>query len=100
VLAWLNRLNAKHPWSHNDFYGPWVVRQVRSTDARKILDVGSGTGKHPRRARSHPEGMTAPSVPARESLAAIAAETASFLPGARIRRRTFWRYPLVYDAPR
>lgn len=212
VLAWLNRLNANHPWSHNDFYGPWVVRQVRSSKARNILDVGCGTGnlvallvpwattitgiepdgasakiaaerfagkgvvtirrqpfeerdpseryealtlvavlhhlplqealkdlasalapggrlvilgcyrestrtdqlvsfgallfnpvmgliKHPRRAHVVPEGMTAPTAPARESLADISAEAARFLPGARIRRRLFWRYSLVYDAP-
>lgn len=213
VLAWLNRLNANHPWSHNDFYGPWVVRQVRSSEARNILDVGCGTGnlvarllpwaaiivglepheatakiaaerfagnetvtirqhsfeprdlndrygaitlvsvlhhlplqealddltsalepggrlvilgcyrestrtdrlvsfialvvnpvigliKHPRRARAVPESMTAPTAPARESLGEITAEAARSLPGARIRRRLFWRYSLVYDAPR
>ena len=212
-IAWLNRFNAAHAWSHNDFYGPWVVRQVRSSGAQKVLDVGCGTGnlvarlipwagtitglepheatariaaerfggnqaveirpesfelrdrgdkfgaitlvavlhhlplqetmkdlasaldpggrlvivgcyrestradrlvsfgallsnpmmgliKHPRRARDAPEGMTAPTAPARESLSEIAAEAARFLPGARIRRRLFWRYSLVYDASR
>jgi len=44
LLGWLNRLNAAHPWSHNDFYGPWVVRQVASSGARTVLDVGCGTG--------------------------------------------------------
>ena len=213
VLVWLNRVNSNHPWSHNDFYSPWVVRQVRSSEARNILDVGCGTGnliarllpwvttvsgvephevtgsvaaerfagnkavtirlepfahrgssekygaitlvavlhhlplhqalkdlalalnpggrlvilgcyreatrvdhllsfvalvfnpvmglvKHPRRAHTVPEGMTAPTAPARESLAEISAEAALTLPGARIRRRLFWRYSLVWEAPR
>ncbi|SMG24065.1 Methyltransferase domain-containing protein [Agreia pratensis] len=212
-IDWLNRFNATHPWSHNDFYGPWIVRQVRSRGARKVLDVGCGTGNlvarlipwadsitglepHTATARiaaerfasneaveirpepfeqrdpgdrfeaitlvavlhhlplqasmkglasaldsggrlvivgcyrestradrlvsfgalllnpmmgliktlrdtpADREGMTAPTAPARESLAEIAAEAALFLPGARIRRRLFWRYSLVYDAPR
>lgn len=213
LLSWLHRVNANHPWSHNDFYGPWVVRQVRSSGARTVLDVGCGTGnlvarlipwagaitgvepheatariaserfkgneavqirqetfelrdpgekfgaitlvavlhhlplreamrdldsalapggrlvivgcyrestrsdrlvsvaalvfnpimglmRHPRRARVVPEGMTAPTAPALESLREIATEAARLLPGARIRRRLFWRYSLVYDASR
>lgn len=213
LLGWLNRVNAAHPWSHNDFYGPWVARQVMSSGARTVLDVGCGTGnllarlipravtltglephdatariaaerfegmegvriraesfegrdprerfgavtlvavlhhlplrdamrdlalalepggrlvivgcyreatrtdrlvslaalvlnplmglvKHPRRTRVTPESMTAPTAPARDSLAEISAHAAQLLPGARIRRRLFWRYSLVYDAPR
>ena len=94
LLGWLNRVNAAHPWSHNDFYGPWVARQVMSSGARTVLV------KHPRRTRVTPESMTAPTAPARESLAEISAHAADLLPGARIRRRLFWRYSLVYDAPR
>jgi hypothetical protein len=44
--------------------------------------------------------MTAPTTAPQETLAAIRAAAAQELPGARIRRRLFWRYSLLYDAPR
>ncbi|MFI6813647.1 class I SAM-dependent methyltransferase [Nonomuraea sp. NPDC050328] len=209
LLAHLDRFNRRHPWSHNDHYGPWIARQVRG--ARQVLDVGCGTGnlvallrrggaavtglepdpatarlaverfagdpgvaivrtgfdgrepgrrwdavtlvavlhhlplvptlrelreclvpggrlvvvgcyrqdgagdlfaalaavvanpvvgllKHPRRAVATPAHMAAPVAEPRETLGEIRAAAARELPGARIRRRLFWRYSLVYDA--
>jgi SAM-dependent methyltransferase len=209
VLARLDRFNRRHPWSHNDHYGPWVVRQVAG--ARHVLDVGCGTGnlvarlrrrattvtglepdpatarvaeerfaddpavtivrtgfagrdpqrrwdavtlvavlhhlplvptlrelrgclapggrlvvvgcyreagpvdllaalpavvanpvmglvRHPARADAPPPHMTAPTADPAETLVDIRAAAARELPGARIRRRLFWRYTLVYDA--
>lgn len=58
-----------------------------------------GLVKHPARAEAPPLHMTAPTTEARETLADIRAAAARELPGARIRRRLFWRYTLVYDAP-
>ncbi|WP_157117084.1 hypothetical protein [Nocardia vaccinii] len=58
-----------------------------------------GTLKHPRAAQELPVEMTAPVTPARETLAEIRRAAAECLPGARIRRRLFWRYSLVYDRP-
>ena len=40
----LNRFNEAHPWSHNDFYIPWVLRQLDGTAHSTALDVGCGTG--------------------------------------------------------
>ncbi|MEV0618430.1 class I SAM-dependent methyltransferase [Nonomuraea sp. NPDC050404] len=212
LLTRLNRFNRRHPWSHNDHYGPWVANQVAASGARHVLDVGCGTGnlvallrphaatvtglepdpetariaagrfagdpgagviqadfagrdqerrwdaitlvavlhhlplvptlrelraglapggrlvivgcfredgpaklltdlpallanpvmgmiKHPARAETMPVHMTAPTAEPRETLAEIRAAAARELPGARIRRRLFWRYTLVYDAP-
>ncbi|RCG15530.1 class I SAM-dependent methyltransferase [Streptomyces diacarni] len=208
----LDRFHRRHPWSHNDHYGPWVARQVAAAGARHILDVGCGTGnlaallrrraatvtglepdrdtariaaerfaddpsvdiveadfagrdirqrwdavtlvavlhhlplaptlrelrgclspggrlvvvgcyreagpidlltalpaalanpvvalvKHPARAAAPPPHMTAPTREPLETLEEIRAAAARELPGARIRRRLFWRYTLVYDAP-
>lgn len=50
-----------------------------------------------RRAGGPPAGMTAPVAAPRESLADIAFAARDILPGARIRRRLFWRYTLVFD---
>jgi SAM-dependent methyltransferase len=212
LLSRLHRFNQRHPWSHNDHYGPWVARRVAASGARHVLDVGCGTGnlavllrrraatvtglepdpgaaraaaerfaddpavtivgtdfagrdrqrrwdavtlvavlhhlplrpalrelrgclapggrlvvvgcyreagladrltalpaalanplmglvKHPARATAPPPHMTAPTAEPRETLSDIRAAAARELPGARIRRRLFWRYTLVYDAP-
>ncbi|MFI6739098.1 class I SAM-dependent methyltransferase [Nonomuraea sp. NPDC050451] len=58
-----------------------------------------GLVKHPARADVPPLHMTAPTAEAQETLADIRAAAAQELPGARVRRRLFWRYTLVYDAP-
>ncbi|WP_330276640.1 class I SAM-dependent methyltransferase [Lentzea sp. NBC_00516] len=212
LLSQLDRFNRKHPWSHNDYYGPWAARQVAAARAGHVLDVGCGTGnliarlrsrattvtglepdaatanvaaerfaddpavsiiradfagrdpkrcwdaitlvavlhhlplvsslrelrdclapggrlvivgcyrddrtvklladlpailanpvmgmiKHPTRAEKLPPHMTAPTAAAKETLDDIRAAAAQELPGARIQRRLFWRYTLVYDVP-
>jgi SAM-dependent methyltransferase len=43
LLDWIDSVNAAHPWSHNDHYVPWVLRQLPA-HARDALDVGCGTG--------------------------------------------------------
>ncbi|MBF8194587.1 class I SAM-dependent methyltransferase [Nonomuraea sp. K274] len=58
-----------------------------------------GLIRHPARADAPPSHMTAPTTDPQETLADIRAAAAQELPGARIRRRLFWRYTLVYDAP-
>ncbi|GAA1742193.1 class I SAM-dependent methyltransferase [Microbacterium paludicola] len=43
VIGWLNRLNARHPWSHNDRLHRWIARRL--PDRRgSALDVGCGQG--------------------------------------------------------
>ncbi|MFH9740141.1 class I SAM-dependent methyltransferase [Streptomyces roseolus] len=212
LRAHLHRVNQRHPWSHNDHYGPWVADRVAGSGARHVLDVGCGAGnlvallrgggatvtglepdprmaraaaerfaddpavtiveagfagrdprwrfdaitlvavlhhlplvptlrelrgclapggrlvivgcyqaaggvdlfasllsvllnpvmglvKHPSRATTSPLHMAAPTADPQETLGDIRAAAAQELPGARIRRRLFWRYSLVYDAP-
>ncbi|HEY7100076.1 MAG TPA: class I SAM-dependent methyltransferase [Mycobacteriales bacterium] len=43
LLDWIDRVNAAHPWSHNDHYIPWILRQLPPA-AERALDVGCGTG--------------------------------------------------------
>ncbi len=43
LLDWIDTVNAAHPWSHNDHYVPWVLRQL-PPHAQDALDVGCGTG--------------------------------------------------------
>lgn len=52
ALDVLGRFNGRHPWSHNDAYAPWVLRQahkVRKGGGTRALDVGCGTGNLVRR---------------------------------------------------
>lgn len=47
VLAVLDRVNAAHPWSHNDAYARYVLKHARAVRRRggtTALDVGCGTG--------------------------------------------------------
>ncbi|MBD3008254.1 bifunctional 2-polyprenyl-6-hydroxyphenol methylase/3-demethylubiquinol 3-O-methyltransferase UbiG [Streptomyces sp. 5-10] len=212
LLTYLHRFNQRHPWSHNDHYGPWIAGRVAASKAHHVLDIGCGAGnlaallrrravtvtglepdpgmaraaakrfaddpavtiveadftgrdphrrfdaitlvavlhhlplvptlrelrgclapggrlvvvgcyreagrvdllisllaallnpvmgliKHPARAAALPLHMTAPTTAPQETMGDIRAAAAQELPGARIRRRLFWRYSLVYDAP-
>ena len=56
-----------------------------------------GLIKHPRRARETPAHMTAPTAEPKQTVAEIRAAADRELPGARIRRRRFWRYTLVWN---
>lgn len=52
------------------------------------------------RARDARVAMSAPTAPPQTTLAEIRAVAKQVLPGARIRRRLFWRYSLTYTAPK
>ncbi|HEY2075429.1 MAG TPA: class I SAM-dependent methyltransferase, partial [Streptosporangiaceae bacterium] len=39
----IDRFNAAHPWSHNDFYHRWLLRQLPARLPRTV-DVGCGIG--------------------------------------------------------
>lgn len=39
----LCRLNARHPWSHNEHFHPWILRHL-PPGRRAALDVGCGSG--------------------------------------------------------
>jgi 2-polyprenyl-3-methyl-5-hydroxy-6-metoxy-1,4-benzoquinol methylase len=43
LIARINQFNAAHPWSHNDFYRRWVLRQLPRRLSRSV-DLGCGTG--------------------------------------------------------
>lgn len=41
---WLRRLNARHPWSHNDYFHSWILANLPEETSR-ALDVGCGRGE-------------------------------------------------------
>lgn len=43
TVAALGRFNDRHPWSHNDHFHPWILRNLPKRRGR-ALDVGCGQG--------------------------------------------------------
>lgn len=43
IVGWLNRANARHPWSHNDRLHRWISRRLPARRGA-ALDVGCGQG--------------------------------------------------------
>src|SRR5690625_3450938 len=41
---WLERVNDRHPWSHNDHFHPWILRSLPAAPTR-VLGVGCGRGE-------------------------------------------------------
>jgi SAM-dependent methyltransferase len=40
---WLERVNRRHPWNHNEHFHGWILRNLPAR-RRSALDVGCGTG--------------------------------------------------------
>lgn len=40
---WLDRVNARHPWSHNEHFHGWILRNLPAR-RRAALDIGCGRG--------------------------------------------------------
>jgi SAM-dependent methyltransferase len=72
LLRWVDRTNAAHPWSHNDHYRRWLLRQLPSR-VKTALDVGCGSGNLVRALSARADQVTgidpdAPTVALAESL--------------------------------
>jgi SAM-dependent methyltransferase len=90
VVGWLNRVNQAHPWSHNDAYAGFVLRQGMRTlrdGGTSALDIGCGTGNLLRRlAERFPQVLGVEADPATAERAAAAVRT---LPGASVVNASF-----------
>jgi SAM-dependent methyltransferase len=40
---WLDRVNARHPWNHNEHFHGWILRNLPAR-RRAAVDIGCGTG--------------------------------------------------------
>ncbi|MFG2594872.1 class I SAM-dependent methyltransferase [Streptomyces sp. NPDC048462] len=78
------------------------LAEARSTGDRLLgvaavaLNVVMAWIKNRGRRTARPASMTAPTRPATMSFADIVRDAGRLLPGARLRRRVFWRYTLVW----
>ena len=98
-LSAISRLNAAHPWSHNDAYTPFVLRHARAVHRRAgntAVDVGCGTGNLLMHlARVFP---TAVGIEPDPDTARAAASRSSTRSGARVEQRRFGTEPSqAYD---
>lgn len=86
----LDRLNRAHPWSHNDAYAGFALRQAARTlreGGTSALDIGCGTGNLLRRlARRFPRVVGIEADPATAELAAAAVRS---LPAASVVNASF-----------
>jgi SAM-dependent methyltransferase len=90
ILRALDRVNREHPWSHNDFYAGFVLREARHAvrdGGTAALDVGCGTGNLLRRLAGLFPAVVG--VEADAATAALAAETVRTLPGASVVHAAF-----------
>ena len=80
-----------------------TARDLAVDLASALLNPLVGLVKHPRRARPQDPGPDAPGMPVRDprhTVDEIARAARALLPGARVRRRLFFRYTLEWTAPR
>ncbi|MFE6733613.1 class I SAM-dependent methyltransferase [Microbacterium sp. NPDC057650] len=68
--------------------------------ASLVLNPIVGFVRHPRRTSAPPAAMRAPTAEPVETFGEIRSALVEVLPGARMRRRLFWRYTAHWKAPR
>ncbi|WP_415975941.1 class I SAM-dependent methyltransferase [Rhodococcus sp. 077-4] len=54
---WVRELNARHPWSHNDYFHSWILANL-PPQRRSAVDVGCGRGGLVRVLASHFDQVT------------------------------------------
>ncbi len=114
---WLARVNARHPWSHNEHFHGWILRNL-PVRRRAAVDVGCGTGVLAGKLAPHFARVTGIGADASMAAAAsarlaydrggtigrcgfehFAAAARAHLPGATLRRSLFFRSTLRWDKP-
>jgi SAM-dependent methyltransferase len=93
AVVWLDRVNAAHPWSHNDAYAGFVLRQAAKAvreGGRSAADIGCGTGHLLRRLAPLFEQTVG--IEANPASAGRAAQAVRSLPGAQV---VVERFPLA-----
>lgn len=98
LLRAIDRINQRHPWSHNDAYSSLVVRQAeqaRRNGGTTALDVGCGTGNL--LCRLAPLFPRVVGIEADPTTAALAASAVRRWPSAIVVNASFPAGPERYD---
>src|SRR6266568_4966841 len=83
---WLARVNARHPWNHNEHFHGWILRNLPAR-RRVAVDVGCGTGMLAGKLAGHFARVTG--IDADAGMAAAASARLDDDPGVTIRRCGF-----------
>ena len=83
---WLDRVNARHPWNHNEHFHGWILRNLPAR-RRAAVDVGCGTGVLAGKLAPHFARVTG--IDADAGMAGAASARLAHDPGVTIRRRRF-----------
>ena len=91
---WLRRVNDRHPWSHNDHFHGWILRQLPAR-RRRALDVGCGAGLLLSRLRGRFDEVLG--VDADAAMAAVSAERFAGDPAVSVRHARFEEVDGAFD---
>jgi SAM-dependent methyltransferase len=94
-VATLNRWNARHPWSHNDPFHGWVLRNLPARRA-SALDVGCGRGALVARLAERFDRVTR--IDPDPEMVAASRRLVATAPGAEIRQESLRQAEGQYDA--
>ena len=83
---WLARVNTRHPWSHNEHFHGWILRNLPAR-RQAAVDVGCGTGVLAGKLASHFARVTG--IDADEGMAAAASARLAGDPRVSILRSRF-----------
>jgi 2-polyprenyl-3-methyl-5-hydroxy-6-metoxy-1,4-benzoquinol methylase len=79
---WLDQVNARHPWNHNEHFHGWILRNLPAR-RRAAVDVGCGMGVLAGKLASHFARITG--IDADEAMAAAASARLARDPAVTIR---------------
>lgn len=82
----LERVNARHPWSHNEHFHGWILRSLPRA-ARRALDVGCGRGDL--LAALHTRVAQVEGIDSDAAMAQVARERFEAVPGVSVRQAAF-----------
>ena len=91
---WLDQVNARHPWSHNEHFHSWILRNLPAR-RRAAVDIGCGTGVLAGKLAPHFAHVTG--IDADADMAAAAAARLAHDPAVAIRRCSFADFAAAAD---
>jgi SAM-dependent methyltransferase len=90
----LARVNARHPWSHNDYFHGWILRNL-PVGRDVAVDIGCGKGVLARKLAARFTHVTG--IDADQGMAAVANARLGDVPRVTIRRCSFAEFTSTAD---
>jgi SAM-dependent methyltransferase len=94
TAQWLHRVNARHPWNHNEHFHRWILRNLPAR-RQAAVDVGCGTGVLAE--KLVPRFARVTGIDADEDMAAAASARLADKPNVSIKRCRFGTFAETAD---